>query len=202
VLLLTMTNNDQPSLVPKGEELFPLVNENDEVIGQIIRKEANFNKAYIHRAVGLIIKDRQANYLIQKRSPYKDKYPNLLTLSVSGHVDYGDSYIQTMIREAQEEIGLDLEKGEIKFLFKKIYPSEVETEIWSVYELEVDEIDLNDYKFDTKEVSELILMSKAELVQKLEATPGNFSPKAELVLKDVFTPDVKDVLEDYLNLPE
>jgi 8-oxo-dGTP pyrophosphatase MutT (NUDIX family) len=53
--------------------------------------------------VYFITPDRQL--ILQHRAKDKDTYPNLIDATVGGHVEIGDSYEQTAIKEAGEETG-------------------------------------------------------------------------------------------------
>lgn len=92
-------------------EIFDIVNEKDEVIGQAARGEVHKNKNLIHRSVGVIVFDKKGRVFLQQRSATKDTDPLKWTISASGHVLSGDSYEETALRELKEELGLNLYKG-------------------------------------------------------------------------------------------
>ena len=50
------------------EEMLDIVNENDEVIGEALRKHANTDPTLIHREVNIIIYDSMKRVLLQNRS--------------------------------------------------------------------------------------------------------------------------------------
>ena len=54
--------------------------------------------------------------LLQKRSKEKKLWPNLWDVTLGGHVDSGEFGRQALIREAKEELGLDLNDDDIKYL--------------------------------------------------------------------------------------
>lgn len=112
------------------QELFYLINENDEVIGSVTRQEAHSDKSKLHRAVAIVIMNDQHQILLQKRSAKKDKYPGYWTVSASGHVEYGTSYEEAAARELKEEIGLVVP---LQFELKMMVKMPTETEIESVY---------------------------------------------------------------------
>lgn len=55
--------------------------------------------------------------LFQKRSPYVDGNPNKWDVSAGGHVDYNESVIDAVAREAREEIGAEIDKDALKYAF-------------------------------------------------------------------------------------
>src|SRR5262249_32813835 len=74
---------------------------------------------------------------LQKRSMKKDRQPGLWDSSASGHVDSGEDYDTTAVREAWEEIGLRFDKVP-KRLFKIDACEETDQEFVWVYRCESD----------------------------------------------------------------
>lgn len=111
-------------------EIFDVVDENDRVIGQATRKECNSNPNLIHRAVYVLVFNSKGELFLQKRSKTKDICPGMWSISVSGHVDHGESYETAAIREMKEEIGLS---SALQFLDKYIIHGETENEFSAIY---------------------------------------------------------------------
>ncbi len=87
------------------EEIFDVVNERDEVIGQNTRREVH-RLGLKHRAVHVLVFNKKGDVFLQKRSKSKDTFPGAWDSSASGHVDSGEDYDACAIRELREEIGL------------------------------------------------------------------------------------------------
>lgn len=98
--------NPLKGIPQKDDEVFDVVNEADEVIGQSSRKEIH-EKGLIHRAVHILVRNKHGDILLQKRSPWKDRHPGVWDSSAAGHVDAGETYTQAAIREIGEELGMD-----------------------------------------------------------------------------------------------
>jgi isopentenyldiphosphate isomerase len=98
------------------EEIFDVVNENDEVIGQQPRKEVH-RRGLRHRAVHVLVFNQRGEIFLQKRSLKKDMAPGKWDSSSSGHLDTGEDYDTCALRELREEIGLRLTQPPEK-LFK------------------------------------------------------------------------------------
>jgi isopentenyldiphosphate isomerase len=90
-----------------SEEIFDVVNERDEVIDQKPRSEVHA-RGLPHRAVHVLVFNSRGEIFLQKRSMKKDRQPGIWDSSCSGHVDSGENYDQTAIRELHEELGLNL----------------------------------------------------------------------------------------------
>ena len=89
-------------------EPLPVVDENDCQVGVATRLEIH-QKGLLHRAVHVLLFDGVGRLYLQLRSKQKDTHPLKWTSSASGHVDPGETYLQSAQRELQEELGLSLE---------------------------------------------------------------------------------------------
>jgi isopentenyl-diphosphate Delta-isomerase len=134
-----------------NEDIFDIVNERDEVIGRQPRSEVHA-RGLLHRAVHVLVFNSRGEIFLQKRSMKKDRQPGVWDSSCSGHVDSGEDYDQTAVRELREEIGLKLnappeklfkldacEKTDAEFVWVyrcasegpfQLHPDEIETGGW------------------------------------------------------------------------
>lgn len=88
-----------------ADEIFDVVNERDEVVGQAPRREVHA-RGWRHRAVHVLVFNARGEVFLQKRSLAKDSAPGKWDSSASGHVDSGEEYDACAVRELREEIGL------------------------------------------------------------------------------------------------
>ena len=93
-----------------SEEIFDVVNERDEIIGQATRSEVHRRKLN-HRAVHVLVFNRRGELFLQKRSLQKDCFPGRWDSSASGHLDRGEAYDACAVREVWEELGIRLEQA-------------------------------------------------------------------------------------------
>lgn len=89
----------------KPTELFDVVDGEDRVIGPKPREFVHVNNLR-HRAVHILLFNDLGEIFLQRRSPWKDKNPDLWDSSAAGHVDAGETYLQAAIRELEEELGV------------------------------------------------------------------------------------------------
>jgi isopentenyl-diphosphate Delta-isomerase len=92
-----------------SEEIFDIVNERDEVVGQNTRREVHARGLW-HRAVHVLVFNARSEVFLQKRSMRKDIAAGKWDSSASGHLDSGEDYDACAVREVREELGLDLEQ--------------------------------------------------------------------------------------------
>jgi isopentenyl-diphosphate Delta-isomerase len=98
-------------------QLLNIVNENDEIIGTDTRENIHKN-GLLHREIHVWIFNDRGEILLQRRGMNKDTYPGLLDASVGGHVEIGDDYETTAVKETAEETGLKIAKKDLLFLEK------------------------------------------------------------------------------------
>jgi isopentenyl-diphosphate delta-isomerase type 1 len=87
-----------------ADELFDVVNLEDQVVEQAPRREVHARKL-LHRAIHVLVHDAVGHVFLQRRSLSKDTFPGCWDSSCSGHVDAGEDYVTAARRELGEEIG-------------------------------------------------------------------------------------------------
>lgn len=107
-----------------SEEIFDLVNERDEVVGQMPRSQVH-RLGLMHRATHVLVFNSRGQVFLQKRSQSKDRQPGLWDSSASGHLNTRETYDACAVRELREEIGLSLSAPPQR-LFK--LPASVDTD--------------------------------------------------------------------------
>lgn len=98
------------------EELLYLVDENDQVLGSQLRNSTTYQKKKNFRVVNAFIQNSKGELWIPRRSAHKKMFPLALDASVGGHVTFGDSYEDTLLKETAEEINLELSKDSYELL--------------------------------------------------------------------------------------
>jgi len=87
------------------EEIIYVVNEKDQFVRKATRKEVR-EKALLHRAARVIIKNNEQKFLVQKRSLRKDIHPGLWDIGIAETAKEGGSYESTAMRGLLEELGI------------------------------------------------------------------------------------------------
>lgn len=163
------------------EDIFDIVNERDEVIGRAPRSEVHA-RGLLHRAVHVLVFNSRREVFLQKRSMKKDRQPGVWDSSCSGHVDSGEDYDQTAVRELREEIGLRLTAPPQR-LFKIDACEETDVEFVWIYrcenngpfQLHPDEIETGDW------------FKPERVTQWIAEKPQDFAPAFMLIWKMLTT---------------
>lgn len=92
-------------LPQKEDEMFDVVDENDQVVGRERRAEVHARDLR-HRAVHVFVWNKYGEIFLQKRSRLKDRNPGVWDSSASGHLDSGEDYDDCATRELEEELGI------------------------------------------------------------------------------------------------
>ena len=118
------------------EEIFDIVNEQDEVIGRNTRPEVH-RLGLRHRAVHVLVFNSRGKIFLQKRSMKKDCFPGAWDSSAAGHLDCGEDYDGCAVRELREELGIAPSKP-LQRLFKLSATRETGMEHVWVYRCEAE----------------------------------------------------------------
>lgn len=126
--------------MPKTErtELFPVVDGEGWVTGCATRGECHDGKSMLlHPVVHLhVLSADLGAILLQRRSMSKDIQPGRWDTAVGGHVDYGETVADALMREAREELGIDA--SEARPLCRYEWRSERERELVNVHFITAD----------------------------------------------------------------
>jgi isopentenyldiphosphate isomerase len=106
------------------DEMFDVVDEEDQIIKKASRKECH-ERGLIHRSVMFFVFKSEGKVLVTKRTKNKDFFPEYWSIVLGGHVGCGESYEDAVPREVEEEVGLKTEPFFIHY-FKKRIPEEKE----------------------------------------------------------------------------
>lgn len=112
------------------DEIFDLIDTNDQVIGRVRRGDAHRNPSLLHRSVQVLLFNSDDRLLLQHRSMSKDLFPGYYSASASGHVDRGEDYVSAASRETREELGVS---PPLVYLGKTLVHSDMETEMTALF---------------------------------------------------------------------
>jgi isopentenyldiphosphate isomerase len=112
--------------VADDEEILDLVDGFDTVIGTIPRSQydrlISENLGYI-RASELFMVNSKGELWTPVRTQTKKIAPGGFDYAAAGHVEAGEDYLSTLIRETNEELNLTITKEDIEFVAKIKSPS-------------------------------------------------------------------------------
>lgn len=149
-------------------EQFDIVNEQDEVIDTRPRQEVH-DRALLHRAVHILVFNRQGELLLQKRSAWKDREPGKWDSSAAGHLEPGETYAAAAARETEEELGI---RPELTPVGKIRACSNTGQEFVEVFTAEHD----GPYVLPPSEIEDTLFLPLSLVRDWLAARPHDFAP--------------------------
>jgi isopentenyldiphosphate isomerase len=163
-------------------ELLSVVDENDCIIDTCPRHIIHAT-GIRHRAVHILVFNELGLLFLQKRSMKKDLNGGLWDTSAAGHVDAGEDYDISAIREVEEELGISAHM--LEPLFKLLATADIGMEFVQVYRcihngpfsLAPDEIDEGDW-FSPAEISGRIAADDQRLTETFKAIWREFEALA------------------------
>lgn len=163
-------NGKQPYNKPMPDELFDIVDENDNIIRQAPRSAAHAQGLW-HRGVHVLLFDPAGRLLVQQRSRTRSHAPLTLDCSISEHVQAGETYLQAAVRGLREELGVESVELQPLLKFKMNYGPN-DNEISLLYR---GNLDRQTVRFDPEEVERVDFFTLAALEERLASDPAAFS---------------------------
>ena len=138
-------------------ELFPIVDAEGNTIGCATRGECHDGSKLLHPVVHLHLLNSAGDIYLQQRPQWKEIQPGKWDTAVGGHVDYGESFADALLREVREEIGItdftpvflmcyqfeSERERELVYVYKCVYEGEVKPSdeldggrFWAISEVE------------------------------------------------------------------
>lgn len=107
------------SLNGQPMELLDIRDESGAVTGQVRERTLVHRDGDLHGTVHIWAvregKEGSFDLLIQKRDQKKESYPGCYDISAAGHVQAGDGYPESALRELQEELGIRAQASDLEF---------------------------------------------------------------------------------------
>lgn len=176
-MLLLRSMGDGSKREIMSEEIFDVVNDRDEVIGQNTRREVH-RLGLMHRAVHVLVFNGRGQLFLQKRSMKKDTFPGAWDSSASGHLDAGEDYDACAIRELREEIGLVIARAPAR-LFRIAACADTGEEFVWVYRLESE----GPFTLHPEEIETGAWFAPERITRWMEERPQDFARALLLIWK-------------------
>ena len=94
-----------------SQEMFPIVDEEGNIVGAATRGECHSGTKLLHPVVHLHVFNAAGDLFLQKRPEWKDIQPGRWDTAVGGHIDLGEDVEMALLREAHEELGVNIQFG-------------------------------------------------------------------------------------------
>ena len=154
-------------------ELIDIVDENNQLTGQVEERWTAYEKGLWRRTVSCWIMNAKGEVLLQKRTANKRRNPNKWA-KTGGQVASGESVEEAIFREVKEELGIEIPKEQIKVI--DIYKSDDKNKRFGYNFIFVVNYKTEDYILQKEEVAEVkyLTIEDMELAKKNNDTNYTF----------------------------
>ena len=153
------------------EELFDVLNQEGRYTGKTETREKCHKEGLWHKAVVVFVINSKGQVLLQKRSANKKLWPNMWDMTMGGHVLTGEFGFEAGIREAKEELGIELQKNDLMFIGSVISTNikgDIINNHFNEYYITIKYIDETKLELQEEEVSEVKWMDKEEIINRIK----------------------------------
>ncbi len=156
-----------------AEERFNVVSDRDTPLYTVEGKDKLHSLDALHRGIHVLVEVFGGRFLIQKKAAHTEN-GGKWSSAVSGHVRSTETYEKAAIREAKEELGIDISESELHFIARSRACKETGNELIRVftYLLDPDNEDLT----ISDEIDEIIICSREDLIKDVKKNSDRYSP--------------------------
>lgn len=158
-------------------EYLDVVDENAQPTGATIERGEAHRKGILHRTSHVWLlrrRNERVQILLQLRSKNKESWAECYDISSAGHIPAGDGFVESALRELQEELGITASAEELipcgdrRFVFKYEYRGEefTDNQISRVFVLWCD-IDEYEIAVQKSEVDSVLWIDYDECIHKV-----------------------------------
>ena len=146
-------------------ELIDIVDENNNLTGQVEDRWVAYEKGLWRRTVSCWIMNEKGEILLQKRTANKVRNPNKWA-KTGGQVDSGESVEHAIYREVKEELGIEIPKEQINIV--NIHKRSDKNKRFAYNFLFIVNYQIDEYKLQKEEVAEVkyVKIEEMELAKK------------------------------------
>ncbi|MDD4557123.1 MAG: NUDIX hydrolase [Alphaproteobacteria bacterium] len=154
-----------------SDELLDYVDENDNILGQILRSEID-KKGFWGRIAGVLVFNSKGEVLLCKEADHKAS-GGKWKFSAIGHITSGDTAELAAVREAKEEVGIDIKIDDLEKLisFKHVRKDGKGKRIMHIFKVVYD----GAFVIDKAEFSECKFVSPKQIDEEMTSQPEMFS---------------------------
>lgn len=168
-------------------ELVDIIDAQDRVLYQTSKFEAH-QQGLLHRTVIGELIDSQAKWTLVKQSSNRQDAGQLVS-PVGGHVHSGESPTDALMREAKEEVGINITNFQYigKAVFNRQVLGRIENHLFILYEIYSDQTPILNHESVSWQT-----FTPKKLIKSLHSSPNYFGDAFHFII-DTFYPHLKNI---------
>ena len=166
------------------KEFVVLVDDQDNVLGTMEKMDAH-KKGYLHRAISVLLFDKDHRMLLQKRASTKYHWPNIWSNAVCSHPRHNETYEAAARRRLPEELGIT---ANLDWQFSFIYKATDEATALHEHELDhvfFGQIDETPFHVNPNEVDAVKWIEREALENDVANNPDQYSFWFKIILQEI-----------------
>ena len=148
-------------------ELIEVLDKNGNSTGEILERDEVHKRNLLHNEIAVFLINDKGETLLQKRSGNKKHNPNKWAIC-AGHVEAYESLENTVIREAKEELGIDIPIKELKTFVEKETKIRKNNSCITNYFYYKTNMELHEFIIQKEELIEVKWVSIEDIIKMLE----------------------------------
>ena len=153
-------------------EFFDVLTEHGDFTNEVVSREECHERGLWHKAaVVFVVSMDNKRILLQQRAAGKKLWPNLWDTTAGGHVLAGELGYKAVIREAKEELNLDLGKDDLEYIGTTTSENNERGIInrhFNEFYIVHSDIDIASIELQEEEVQDIRWFEKDEVLRRIE----------------------------------
>ena len=170
-------------------EYLDIVTEDGTPIGKKVDRNTAHSDGILHRTAHVwVVRNINGRYeiMLQKRSMNKDSFPGKYDTSSAGHMPAGSEYVESAIRELDEELGIEATSNQLHYagMFRTQYEKEFhgrlfkDNEVTKVF-VYMEPVNIEELSLQESEVEEVRWFALDEVAEEIKTSRDRFCVPSE-----------------------
>ena len=170
-------------------EYLDIVTEDGTPTGKKVDRNRAHSDGILHRTAHVwVVRNINGRYeiMLQKRSMNKDSFPGKYDTSSAGHMPAGSEYVESAIRELDEELGIEATSNQLHYagMFRIQYEKEFhgrlfkDNEVTKVF-VYMEPVNIEELSLQESEVEEVRWFDLDEVAEEIKTSRDRFCVPSE-----------------------
>ena len=170
-------------------EYLDIVTEDGTPTGKKVDRNTAHSDGILHRTAHVwVVRNINGRYeiMLQKRSMNKDSFPGKYDTSSAGHMPAGSEYLESAIRELDEELGIEATPNQLHYagMFRTQYEKEFhgrlfkDNEVTKVF-VYMEPVNIEELSLQESEVEEVRWFALDEVAEEIKTSRDRFCVPSE-----------------------